>query len=48
MKNYYCENCLAENIKKYIKDDIGGIFCNEKCLKDFAYENEHKISERSK
>ena len=35
MKEYYCENCFKENLKTYVKDHLGSIFCTKNC----AYES---------
>lgn len=32
----YCENCYKENLNNYLIDDVGSIFCCEKCFKDFC------------
>lgn len=36
-ETYYCESCLKEGLTQdeTVADDIGGIFCCDKCLKDF-------------
>jgi len=35
MSEYYCENCYQEDLKEYVIDDIGSIFCSEECFKQF-------------
>ena len=30
-EKYYCENCFKENLKTYVKDQLGSIFCTKKC-----------------
>jgi len=28
----YCENCSEENLKDYIIDSLGSVFCNDNCF----------------
>ena len=28
----YCENCNKEELKNYIEDSLGSIFCNDSCF----------------
>jgi hypothetical protein len=39
-ETYYCESCLKDGLTQdeTIADTIGGIFCSEKCLKEFHRE----------
>ena len=31
-RSFYCENCFEEDLKHYIKDRFGCIFCSKECL----------------
>ena len=54
MTKYYCENCMEEDLKHYVEDDIGAIFCSDKCFREFEgeiingkeYWQRHKIVKR--
>lgn len=35
MKNFYCENCFKEDLKNYVINSIGSVFCSNKCLNEF-------------
>jgi len=39
-ETYYCESCFKEGLTQdeTIADEIGGIFCSEKCKEDFKEE----------
>lgn len=30
----YCENCFQENLIDWVEDDLGFVFCSEKCFKE--------------
>lgn len=44
MSEYYCESCYEENLKYYLIDFYGTIFCSEKCYNDFEEMNRKKNS----
>ena len=47
MSKFYCENCMQEDLKHYVIDDIGAVFCSEECFKQFyATDKENKDYER--
>ena len=33
--DYYCENCGKEDLEHYVIDDIGAVFCSERCFRQF-------------
>jgi hypothetical protein len=42
MTAYYCESCYEENLKSWLKDCYGTIFCSEECYNDFEEMNRKK------
>ena len=32
MEDKYCENCLNDDLDKYITDKFGGIYCDNECM----------------
>ena len=33
-EKYYCENCFEEELDDYVIDNLGSIFCSEKCAEE--------------
>ena len=31
---FYCESCMKENLKTYVIDQLGSVFCSRKCAYD--------------
>jgi len=47
MNNYYCDYCQEQDLKEYIINSLGDVFCNNHCheqMKQF-YKGEYEIVE---
>ena len=47
MNNYHCDYCQEQDLKEYIINSLGDVFCNNHCheqMKQF-YKGEYKIVE---
>jgi hypothetical protein len=41
-EKYYCENCFEEELEKPIEDEIGGVYCSDKCKVESKDYNQNK------
>jgi len=48
MTDFYCENCQEQDLKHYIINLLGDVFCSDECHETFKqnYEGEYPIIER--
>jgi len=48
MSKYYCEYCQEQELKEYIINSLGDVFCNEYCKEQMQqfYKGNYKIVEK--
>lgn len=42
----YCENCQKDNLKSYVIDRLGSVFCSRKCfMESLEYREIKKVTQ---